>query len=164
MKRTILMAAIVCAALAGCATPYKPNGFAGGFSETQLAENVFRVSFRGNGYTSAERAADLSLLRSAELALQYGYSYFAIVDSNSTKDFSVYQTPSQSTTTGSATVYGNTIYGNSRTTYTPGQTMLIARPNATNTIVCFKEKPTHLAMSYDAQFLYNSLATKYDVR
>src|SRR5437764_1386447 len=51
-----------------CATPYQRHGFTGGFSESQLDENVFRVNFRGNGYTSPERAADFTLLRSAELA------------------------------------------------------------------------------------------------
>jgi hypothetical protein len=60
-----------------CATGYKSDGFVGGYSETQLDENVFKVAFRGNGYTRQDRAADFTLLRSAELALKSGYSYFA---------------------------------------------------------------------------------------
>ena len=55
--------------LQGCATPYQKKGFTGGFSETQIVENVFSVSFRGNGYTDRERVADFTLLRSAELTL-----------------------------------------------------------------------------------------------
>ena len=55
--------------LVACATAYQPQSFSGGFSETQLDKNVFRVSFKGNGYTNAERAEEMALLRSAELAL-----------------------------------------------------------------------------------------------
>lgn len=42
---------------AGCATGYHARGLSGGFSETQLDENVFEVSFHGNGYTSHGREA-----------------------------------------------------------------------------------------------------------
>ena len=65
--------------LAGCATPYQPMGFLGGYSETQLDENVFHVSFDGNGFTSEEKASEYCLLRSAELALQHGVSHFLIL-------------------------------------------------------------------------------------
>ena len=34
----------VFALLTGCATTYQPAGFTGGYSQTQLAENVFHVS------------------------------------------------------------------------------------------------------------------------
>ena len=53
--------------LSACATTYQSESFSGGFSETQLDKNVFRVSFQGNGYTRAERAEEMALLRSAEL-------------------------------------------------------------------------------------------------
>ena len=46
----------------------------GGFTESQLDTNVFRVTFKGNGYTSPDRAEDMALLRSAELALQHGFT------------------------------------------------------------------------------------------
>ena len=53
-------------ALTGCMTAYQPDGLTGGYSEVQLSENVWRVSFKGNGYTSRERAVDMALLRSAD--------------------------------------------------------------------------------------------------
>jgi len=55
--------------IVGCATGYHQNGFTGGFSETRLAPDVFRITFRGNGYTSAERAQDFALLHASELVL-----------------------------------------------------------------------------------------------
>jgi len=39
--------------ISGCATTYQPQSFTGGFSETQLAENIFQVLFNGNAYTAS---------------------------------------------------------------------------------------------------------------
>ncbi len=123
--------------LGACATSYKPQGLSGGFSETQLDRNVFRVSFRGNGYTRPERAEDFALLRSGELALRNGFTHFIIVDGRSSSEYGAYTTPTQSYTTGGATSYGNTAYGSATTTTYGGQSFLIRKPSATNTIVCF---------------------------
>jgi hypothetical protein len=97
MKKIILGLFILL--LSACATPYNPQGLMGGFSEMQLDENVFRVSFRGNGFTSPERAAEFCLLRAAELARNNGYSYFVIIDSQSYSKYSTYTTPTTTTTT-----------------------------------------------------------------
>src|SRR5216684_2626971 len=117
--------------LGACATSYKPQGLSGGFSETQLDRNVFRVSFRGNGYTRPERAEDFALLRSAELALRNGFTHFIIVDGRSSSEYGAYTTPTQSYTTGGATSYGNTAYGSATTTTYGGQSFLIRKPSAT---------------------------------
>ncbi len=63
-----------------CGTPYQPYSIAGGFSETQLDENIFRVRFNGNGYTSGARSSDFCLMRSAELCKNNGFKYFVIID------------------------------------------------------------------------------------
>ncbi len=57
------------------------QGFIGGFSEVQLDPQTFRVTFKGNEYTSRERVTDFVLLRSAELALAHGFAYFIITES-----------------------------------------------------------------------------------
>jgi hypothetical protein len=77
-----------------------------GFSSTQLDENVFQVSFRGNGYTRHERANDLALRRSAEVALEHGYPFFTIIDGQRYAEHSTWTTPSSSTTNLNATTYG----------------------------------------------------------
>lgn len=150
-------------ALAGCASAYKSEGFGGGFSETQLDVNVFRVSFRGNGYTRAERAEELALLRSAELTLKNGFTHFAVIDSQSRERHGSYTTPTQSYTTANATAYGNSAYGTAQTTTYGGQTIQFSKPSTTNTIMCFKGKPDIQGLVYDAQFLCNSLGSKYEV-
>lgn len=151
------------AALAGCASTYKPEGFGGGFSETQLDTNVFRVSFRGNGFTSPERAEELTLLRSAELTLKNGFTHFAVINSQSREQHGAYTTPTQSYTTVNATAFGNSAYGTANTTTYGGSTLIISKPSTTNTIMCFKERPNVQGLIYDAQFLCQSLGTKYQV-
>ena len=67
----------------GCATSYQQAGFfRKGYSSTEIQEGVFRVRFHGNASTSASRAMDFAILRSAELALAHGYKYFIILGEN----------------------------------------------------------------------------------
>ncbi len=147
----------------GCATSYQSSGFSGGYSETQLDENVFNVSFRGNGYTGRERVADFTLLRSAELTLENGYQYFAIINANSHTSNSAYTTPTTSYTTGSAYGTGNYAYGSATTTITGGQTYNISKPSSSNTIVLFKEKPASV-FTYNAKFIYKNIRKKYGIK
>ncbi len=152
--------------LTGCMTPYTSDGLLGGYSEVQLSENVWRVSFQGNGYTSRERAVDMAMLRSADLTIQQGYSYFAFSDSKSRTDtVGIGTTPTTSYTTGSAYRSGNNVYGSATTTTTGGQAIFISTPTANNTVVMFKDKPENVSgMVYNATFVCNSLGKKYDVQ
>ncbi len=109
-----------------CSTGYHSNGFSGGYSETVLAPDVYRIVFRGNGYTSAERTQDFAMLRAAEITCNRHYTCFAIIDQNQTANVSSYTTPGYASTTATATgsSYGNmyyrpggaTYYGNSSAT------------------------------------------------
>jgi len=65
--------------LASCASPYSQEGFIGGFDAQQLREDVYRVRYSGNGYTSQETAQTYWLYRCAELALEKGYPAFEIL-------------------------------------------------------------------------------------
>ena len=71
---------------AGCATSYQSKSFSGGYSDTQLGERIYEVSFRGNGYTSSERVERFWMRRAAELTQDTGYTHFAILsESGSTR-------------------------------------------------------------------------------
>jgi hypothetical protein len=147
----------------------------GGFSETQLDENVFRVSFRGNGFTSPERVADLGLLRAAELAKNNGFTHFIIIDSQSYVKQSSYTTPTTTTTTaqvntvGNANIYGNNMnfnansIGTATTSSSGSYTYIISTPTNTNTIVFFRGRSEINGMVYNADFLIKSLSQKYGV-
>lgn len=145
--------------LGACATPYQAQGVAGGFTETQLDRNVFRVTFGANAYTSAQQAEEMALLRSAEVALKHGFTHFVINQGKSSAEYSTYTTPTYSDTTLSSRrgrAYAST------TTY-GGETRVSAWPTTTNTITCFKGKPNVAGVVYDAKFVFNSLSQKYGV-
>ncbi|MEZ5499086.1 MAG: hypothetical protein R3E77_06620 [Steroidobacteraceae bacterium] len=151
----ILIAAVMAVALVGCATPYQSSGFRGGYKEIRLGDNVFQVSFQGNAYIGAQKVKDFTLLRSAELAQENGFDYFAIVDSASYQKTGVISTPAR--TYSSASVVGNSAYGSS-TTY-GGTVSTYAKPSSSNTIVCFKERPE--GFSYSATEVIRSLRAAY---
>ena len=144
MKALLAHLAIIVGLLTGCATGYQEAGtWTGGFTDVQLNESMFKVSFSGNEFTSMERAEDLVLLRSAELALAHGFRYFLIVQSDAHAEQSLYTTTTTTTTTST------------------GQTYVLSAPRTTNTIVCFVENPGDL--SYDATMVYRQLSSKYGI-
>ena len=128
-----------------------------------MAENVWRVNFCGNGYTRGTKAEDFALLRSAELALANGFTHFAIMESKTGSTVTAVTTPTTSTTTGSASTYGNNTSFNATTNTYGGQTQFISKPSATNTVVMFKGRPDVQGMVYDAQFICNSIGKKYEI-
>ncbi|MFA6244468.1 MAG: hypothetical protein WC655_26230 [Candidatus Hydrogenedentales bacterium] len=161
----VLSSLIVCGF--GCSTPYKPNSFMGGFSETRLAEDVFRVNFRGNAYTSEEQTQDFAMLRTAELATENGFKFFAVINEENTADVSAYTTPGTAQTTGSTYIYGSGArnYSGSysgQTTYTPPQTYFMFKPRSGLLVRCFKEKPEKVYV-FDAAFLRDSIRSKYKI-
>lgn len=158
LKNLVIIAGLTL--LSACSTPYQKSGFSGGFSDTQLGTNIFRVSFRGNGYTSKDQVIEMTLLRSAELTLDNGFKYFSIADSETSYRHSTFTTPVTANTAGTASSYGNQTNYNSTTTFSGGDTITFAKPSASNTIVCYKEKPQDVFV-YDAEFLRNSLSGKY---
>ncbi len=81
--RGTAVAIVVFGTLAACApspTPYQPsqgrNGF--GFSEQQIEQNRFRISFSGNSDTRREVVENYLLIRAAELTLANGYDHFIL--------------------------------------------------------------------------------------
>jgi hypothetical protein len=148
--------------MASCATPYKSNGIAGGYSDTALAPDVYRVSFRGNGYTSSERAQDFAVLRAADLTLAKGYRYFAIVNEANGGNSDVINTPGTSFTSMSAQRVGNMVYGSGTTTYVPGLSIPVFFPKSGLLIRCFKERPTGM-FALDANFIATSVRQKYHI-
>lgn len=89
--RTVAMAALAALSLSACATstPYQPAGSGasyGGYSETRLESDRYRVTFAGNSVTSREQVEMSLLLRAAELTVQDGYDWFATVNRATDRD------------------------------------------------------------------------------
>ncbi|MCL6684479.1 hypothetical protein LZ536_11300 [Sphingomonas sp. SE158] len=76
--------------------PYEPEltaGIHGGYSEQRLAENRFLVRFHGNELTTRDRVEGYMLYRAAELTVQSGYDWFAIVDRQTEHEVQTYVHP-----------------------------------------------------------------------
>jgi hypothetical protein len=100
-RKTIVFAAAVAlsAGLAACATPtpYQPvamkGATQGGYSEVRLEPERYRVNFAGNSLTSRETVEGYLLFRAAELTVQSGYDWFAVVDRDTDKKTRTYVEP-----------------------------------------------------------------------
>lgn len=165
MKITFKNSFVLCLLflLTACASTYTPRSNPPGFNgyfDTQLSENIFQVGFQGDGFDSRERVTDLALLRSAEVASNNGFPYFVLANMADNSSGSTYTSPT--TTNATASIIGNNIYGTA-TTY-GGQSFFITYPNTTNTIICFKKKPSIQGLVYEAKFIIKSLKEKYGIR
>ncbi len=135
-----------------CVTGYQPYAWhnpSGGYSDAQLSDNVFRVSFLGNGVTSYERASDFALLRASELALEHGYSYFVIEDSEMGVHTGYLMMPPGQSTAGS--VPGR------------GRHLPVSYPAPWYRVICYEERPQTDAEVIDARVLRDSLRRKYEL-
>lgn len=77
---------LVAGGVVGCATPYERVGAFGGFDEVRIANDTYRISVQGNGYTSPERAEQIMLLRASELTLSNGFTHFTVEGRETAKD------------------------------------------------------------------------------
>ncbi|RYG75673.1 MAG: hypothetical protein EON59_17985 [Alphaproteobacteria bacterium] len=85
-------------ALSGCmtATPYQPasaSSSATGYSDQQIEDNRFQVSFRGNSLTARETVERYLLFRAAELTVQRGFDHFILVSKDTETRTETYRTP-----------------------------------------------------------------------
>jgi hypothetical protein len=89
-----MLALLAFALTAGCAEEPAYFGPAGpdhptGYTDQQIDQNRFRVSYQGNSATPRTTVENFLLLRSAQVALQAGYPYFAF-DTRDTKSKTTY--------------------------------------------------------------------------
>jgi hypothetical protein len=87
----------VAATLSACATatPYQPaapgrGSTSGGFSETRIEADRFRVNFQGNSLTSRDTVERYLLYRAAELTVAEGYDWFELADRKTDKTSRTY--------------------------------------------------------------------------
>jgi hypothetical protein len=159
-KKLLIVAPIL---LAACATSYQPEGFTGGYSDMRMGNDLYRVSFQGNGYTDPDRAADFALLRAAELAISNGASHFAVVDSASSSRQGAFTTPRTSSTTGTMNTYGSTATYNAQTTTYGGQTFIISKPTAQNLVLLVHDPEEFGGPVYEARAVAEGVKNRYGI-
>ena len=151
--------------MSGCATGYHKRGLAGGYTDSKLQDNIFKVRFNGNGYCGSDRAEDFTLLRCAEVARENGYKYFVIIAEKSGTQVSAYTTPTTANTYGSVNTFGNTGNYYGTTTVSGGQTYMFQKPSTSNTIMCFAEKPENIpTIVYDADQITTNIRQQYGLK
>jgi hypothetical protein len=79
-RRSLAAALLAGLALAGCATRYRAEGPVGGFRETPLAQDAYRVEVRGNALAGARWVNDAALVRAAELTRRAGFRSFVLLN------------------------------------------------------------------------------------
>lgn len=84
LRFTLVLSCILL--LLGCAATYGPMNAHGGYTQKQINENTFEVSFEGNQYNTLEQVRTYLLYRCAELTLEQGLTYFLIVQDLSYSD------------------------------------------------------------------------------
>jgi hypothetical protein len=136
--------------LGACAKPLQPDNYPEQISSTRLDYDTFEISSPGNRNSVDKKTIDLALLRSAEVALANGFNYFVIVRRDKS-DASALKVGGQDEIELENTDHDPTLYR--------GKRYVHADPDATNTIVCFREKPEGFA--YVALFVKASLRSKY---
>lgn len=148
MKHLIIIMAVI---LSSCATTYE-----GGTKSQQIADNIHRVSMRGNAFTDTAKANDFAILKAAEITIDNGHRYFVVTNSQDATRHTTYTAPGSSSSTTNTSLSGST-FGNyfsgyassdTTTTYTPGQTYNFTKPGVDMMIETFKDKP--YGSSFDA--------------
>lgn len=85
--------------LSSCATSYKPMGYGGGYKDYKVGDDMFHVSFKGNGYTGSDAVQEMFLRRCAEITRQQGFSYFAFVDQSASTSHAIVNSEESGTLT-----------------------------------------------------------------
>ena len=165
MKK-IIVALFGVVLLSGCATPYKPNGFAfnGGFDSVELEPNYFHVTFKGNEKTSRERASDFALLRTSDLMLERNCQSFVVVKSSNDIKKSTLVLPSAQSSSSTTTFYGNTAITQTNTMPSIAIASNLEFPRTTIEARCSNETPDITKGVYDSKFINNSLRAKYKIK
>ena len=146
--------------LAGCATTYTKKSLLGGYSDTKIQEDIFKVTFKGNAYTDTERTEDFTLLRCAEITLENGYNYFIVLGGGTDVKTGTVYTPPTAQTTGF--VSGGVYHGH--TSYFGGGVSAYHKPTSACMIKCFKERPEDLnVIVLDATQVRDNIKAKYKI-
>jgi len=162
MKTIILFACALI--ISGCSTGRSyhdaNNPWKLGYSDTQLNENVYRVSYAGYDIPQNE-CDDFAIFRAAEISKARGYKYFRILDEKQSSSSQTYYIPGATHTTGTVTSYGNVATVNA-TNVTNAAVVSGNYPVSTITIELLREKGD-ASNVLDAEIIRNSLIQKLGI-
>ena len=83
IEKTLVSLLLTSILVSGCATKYdvEKSYWTGGigFSQTQLANDIWQIDFTGNAYTNEETRKKYILKKAAQIAIKDNYSYFKVL-------------------------------------------------------------------------------------
>ena len=150
------------ACLAGCATGYHAMDWSGGYEETRLGENIVSISFRGNQHSTEQRVQDFAFLRAADLALESGFTYLAIIYADKHLVATSNIAPAWSPTS-ELRFYQAQEYLDSRSSVPGTIYAQTATPSISIMVIFFKEKPLTSATVLSASYIAYSIRSKYQL-
>lgn len=127
--------------LGGCTTHYGPESWQGGYTDVQVNTDSFIVGFKGR---KPLHTKEMALLRSAEVALEHGFQYFVVAqtDDLSTVRLHTYTINSMSLSLPGTWGYDTRIH-------------TTKHPHYVYTIICFVGKPA--TPSYSARMIVDNM-------
>ena len=76
----LAIAGVLGLAACGVPTPYQPAVDGQGYTELQIEDDRFRVTFSGNRLTARETVENYLLYRAAEITVARGFDHFVVAD------------------------------------------------------------------------------------
>lgn len=158
-------------AMSACTTlPSKPVSFdqLGQYQSYPLNAKSFRVSFKTDRNLSYGTAEEITLLKSAQTAVQHGFSFFKVLDDPSNRN----QQPPRQAVVYPAPMYNPYPYGYYRNRHAPfydpyfygaPQVVQVDPTEVSYSIECFKDKASAPSDAFDARLILQSLGQKYGV-
>ena len=84
MMKALLTVVTLLLMICGCVSPEEKEGFwRSGFSATKIQDDIFKLTFKDEGYPTAGKPSDVALSRCAAVTLENGYQYFLFLDDRS---------------------------------------------------------------------------------
>ena len=160
MKKIILLAFVLI--LAGCAIGRSyhnsDNMWKLGYTDTQLNETAYRVSYAGYSIPQSE-CDNFALMRASEITKEKGYKYFRILTEKQSSQSQSFYIPGSTYTTGTVSGYGNVAQVNA-TSYSSGLMGTADYPVSTITIEMLGTKGDASDI-LDAEIIWSSLAKRH---
>jgi len=88
MKTKLIVMIATATTLAGCATPYQPMGFKGGYKDVHIHDNVYYVTFGGNAWIDTGTAVQYFHRRAKELCTEKGFGNYRVLSEKDSSQWS----------------------------------------------------------------------------
>ena len=155
MKNIVVSLAIAATAVAGCAKT----------SATQLSQNQILISTSAAPACSRSSTANVASKMAAVETLRRGFSRYVILGTRSDDSVRAVSTgPTYATTTGQYSAVGNTVVGNSTTTYGGGGVIFTGSRDADLHVLMLRENDPGFSQGVDAKLVlgekWQELVTK----